>query len=522
MSDQATINNPFDTLLEQYETGVSQLSDPNGDLRGTLIARSELDTSRDALSAEQLARVEKADKLLLQDASQVTSRLSTADSAERPAREWWWHLDVMAAAASHYEVQEADDDQASAGGIGRFLTGSTLLTIFEVVLLIVAIGFLARNLGLFAPGPTPTATQFPTDTPAPSPTIDANAFDFSKATLFKSDTDILEMKVPSGWKSAPSTGQNGELIFNFTYGGTAAAATTSVQVQIVNAASLYAGIDATGKANSPETALQSIITSNSTPQAGSPAIKFTSVQDVKVGTIAGKGFIADVPPSAQGAEFQVDIRIAPTTNGKALYVSSRSNANQWAKTQPIINQMLDSIVVDLGKIPTPTATATLHPLLITATALQTQINGLTPTDTPSSTATATPDVSPTPAPSSTLGTPAAASGATPVILPDGLQYVDTVIGTGDTAVAGKTLSMNYTGKLTNGTTFDTSIGKAPFSFTLGAGQVIKGWDEGIAGMKVGGKRTLTIPAALGYGAAGQGSIPPNATLIFDVELLSVK
>jgi hypothetical protein len=429
----------------------------------------------------------------------------------------------MAAAASHYAVQEAEDDDEPATGIGRFLTGSTLLTIFEVVLLVVALGFLAKNLGLFTPGPTPTPTQFPTDTPAPSPTVNADAFDFSKATLFKSDGDILEIKVPSGWQSTPSTGQTGEKIFDFTYGGTGAAATASVQVQIVDAATLYAGIDQTGKATSPDTALQSIITANSAPSAsGGPAIKFTSVNDIKVGSLAGKGFIADVPASAQGAEFQVDIRIAPATGGKALYVSARSNANLWAKVQPIINQMLDSAVLNLGNIPTATATATLHPLLITATALQTQIIALTPTDTPTNTPTATPDVSPTPAPSSTLGTPVAASGATPVVLPDGLQYVDTVVGTGDVAAAGKSLTMNYTGKLTDGSTFDTSIGKAPFTFTLGNGQVIKGWDEGIAGMKVGGKRTLTIPAALGYGTAGQGPIPPNATLIFDVELISVK
>lgn len=105
----------------------------------------------------------------------------------------------------------------------------------------------------------------------------------------------------------------------------------------------------------------------------------------------------------------------------------------------------------------------------------------------------------------------------------GVEYWDITVGTGATAVAGKTVTVNYTGWLTNGKKFDSSIGKQPFSFTLGAGQVIKGWDDGVAGMKIGGKRQLKIPPSLGYGSQGAGGvIPPNATLIFDVQLLGVK
>jgi len=111
----------------------------------------------------------------------------------------------------------------------------------------------------------------------------------------------------------------------------------------------------------------------------------------------------------------------------------------------------------------------------------------------------------------------------PTTTSSGLQYWDIVVGTGATAAPGSTVKVHYTGFLTTGEKFDSSRDRGePFSFPLGAGQVIKGWDEGVAGMKVGGQRQLRIPPQLGYGAAGAGgAIPPNATLIFDVELLEV-
>ena len=108
--------------------------------------------------------------------------------------------------------------------------------------------------------------------------------------------------------------------------------------------------------------------------------------------------------------------------------------------------------------------------------------------------------------------------------PANLVIEDKVAGTGEEATVGKKVSVHYSGFLTNGTMFDSSIPrKTPFTFTLGAGEVIQGWDKGVVGMKVGGKRKLTIPSKLGYGPRGAGGvIPPNATLIFDVELLKVE
>lgn len=106
----------------------------------------------------------------------------------------------------------------------------------------------------------------------------------------------------------------------------------------------------------------------------------------------------------------------------------------------------------------------------------------------------------------------------------GLRYVDLVVGKGASPTRGRQVKVHYTGTLENGTRFDSSVDRRqPFSFIIGVGQVIKGWDEGVMGMKVGGKRKLVIPANLGYGARGAGGvIPPNATLLFDVELLDVQ
>jgi len=106
----------------------------------------------------------------------------------------------------------------------------------------------------------------------------------------------------------------------------------------------------------------------------------------------------------------------------------------------------------------------------------------------------------------------------------GLQYQDTLIGSGATAKPGDTVSVHYTGTLTDGTKFDSSLDRnSPFEFTIGACRVIAGWEEGLVGMNVGGKRKLVIPPVLGYGAAGAGGvIPPNATLVFEIELLAIK
>lgn len=110
-----------------------------------------------------------------------------------------------------------------------------------------------------------------------------------------------------------------------------------------------------------------------------------------------------------------------------------------------------------------------------------------------------------------------------VTTPSGLRYTDLAVGTGPSPSPGQTAVVHYTGTLTDGTKFDSSRDKGqPFPFVFGQTPMIKGWDEGIATMKVGGRRKLVVPPALGYGAAARDKIPPNSTLLFDVELLDVK
>ncbi len=118
-------------------------------------------------------------------------------------------------------------------------------------------------------------------------------------------------------------------------------------------------------------------------------------------------------------------------------------------------------------------------------------------------------------------TPPAAPKA--VTTPSGLKYVDLMVGKGPVPKTGDIVVVNYTGRFTNGKVFDSSVGKKPFEFALGRGRVIKGWDEGVGSMHVGGRRKLTIPPDLAYGAKGYpGVISPNATLVFVVTLLKIK
>lgn len=151
-------------------------------------------------------------------------------------------------------------------------------------------------------------------------------------------------------------------------------------------------------------------------------------------------------------------------------------------------------------------------------------NNTTPTNSATApTPAATPATGTTPVPGTSPAPGNAADAGKTITTPSGLQYIDIQEGTGASPQEGQIVSVHYTGTLTDGTKFDSSVDRGqPLNFPLGVGRVIKGWDEGILSMKVGGKRKLIIPPQLGYGAGGRGKIPPNATLLFDVELVGIQ
>jgi hypothetical protein len=194
-------------------------------------------------------------------------------------------------------------------------------------------------------------------------------------------------------------------------------------------------------------------------------------------------------------------------------------------TVAVISQLVNPSMVDAAP-PEPTTLAAKTalteraPAVATQTAVMRSPLELDP-DNPNPVLFAmAPMEEPTIAQASALG--GEMSAPKPRTTASGLQITDLVVGDGEEAKAGQTVSVNYRGTLVNGKEFDSSYGRGPFSFPLGAGRVIKGWDEGVAGMRVGGKRKLVIPPDLAYGSRGaSGVIPPDATLLFEVELLGV-
>jgi len=512
------VNNPSDVenLLKSYESGVAAPAAPNADT--WLEARSAIERQRESLSADQQKRLAAADKKLTENADLVKIP-ETANS--HPRSEWWWYADVLA------ESPAPAVPASNGGGIaGRIFTG------IEVAVLLAAVVLLLRNAGvapfntLFQPGATPTSTPAPSLTPLPTATTDVNSFDMAKATPYNGPSNVVQITVPIGWQlpTADAIAQNA---YVFSYGNPQEPSAV-IQVILFEAAEFYSQADPTGKSKTAKDALVAYKQASEAQQpAGTSSAKYGDVVAAKVGNLEGAAFLPISRPGNldQGTQpSEAGLYAAELDGGKrVVIVQSSYNRGTDPRLKETIDKMLASLVVDVTKIPTATPTATLHPLLVTATALggesqQTataiggQIIALTPSPTPSNTPTTT--NTPDPRTPTSVAT----------ITASGLKIEDLVVGTGDVSATGKTVTVKYRGTLLDGTEFDSSYKRQPdtIDVALGTGSVIKGWDEGLVGMKVGGKRRLTIPPELGYGAAGSGAIPPNSTLLFEVELVAVK
>lgn len=513
MTDMSTYSTDLESLLKSYESGVAA---PTTQADSWLSARSEIEARKIQLTPDQLKRLEASDAGLIAVADEVTLPES---AASHPRSEWWWYLDILAdSPAARVAMADAKKKKGFFGSdtFSRILTGA------EIAVLIIAVFLLLRNFNvapfstMFQPGPTATVTSAPSPTPRATATTDTTAMDFTKSTVYKSPLGVLEMNVPPNW-TLPTAAATSQYSYAFTFGD-AQAPTASVSVSLLDATEFYSQADSSGKSKTALDALKAFKASNDATASapGGSSNKFGDVTTVKVGTLENVAYlpITTVGNPQQGTSpAEIGIYGGEIEGGKrVVLIQTQQTKGTDPRLAETITQMLGSLKLNTGLIPTATPTATLHPLLITATALQKDIDALTPSPTATATATVTPTVDPS------IPTSVA------TITASGLKIEDTVVGTGAVAEKGKTVTVKYRGTLLNGTEFDSSLKKTPdtFDVVLGAGQVIKGWDEGLIGMKVGGKRRLTIPPELAYGSQGQGQIPANSTLVFEIELVSVK
>jgi hypothetical protein len=390
-------NDALEGLVTAYETGITNLD--TGDTTTLLNNRSEIENRWSDLSTAQAQRVEDADAYLVQNSGQVASRLAAAGTSlrelrsatPRPSEHWWWYLDVV----SHVSDELAATTPSSSSVFSK------IITIVELVVLAVAIFLLARNFIPQLQGNASTsntspsgssATAFPSWTPAPTATTDPAAFDMAQATVYKSPDNVVQIKLPKGWTTTPSQ-TPGRIAYNFGYGGDQTSPAILLQVLVDDPTVLYTSFLGLSTAPaSPQAALEAL-------KANSAGGQFTfgDVKAAKVGTLDASSLAISIPASAQGGPAtEFELRIAPLEGGKIVFIGMQSSQDLWKQAQPVLGQMVDSLVVTPGNIPTATPTLTPHPLELTATAIQNlaatnmaEILALTPSPTPAPTEAAT-------------------------------------------------------------------------------------------------------------------------------------
>jgi len=378
-------NDQFESLVSQYEAGVNTRE---GDAQSWLGARSELEAAWEQLAPEQAERIRQADSTLVQNAGEVASKIAASESGSLskiraaqsiPSDQWWWYLDVL----SH-----VSDEYAGAGQKGTSSIWSRLLTAVEIGVLIVAVVLLVRNIlpqnQTAAGGSSSTLpTAGPSWTPAPTNTPNPAAFDLSTATTFKAPNDVLEIMLPGLWQSVPSSQPN---VYQFAYGqGTSDE--TNLTVAIGTPKELYESImGVTTDVKTPADALAEF-------KKNTPQLTFSDVRPVKVGKLDGSGVAITIPgdPTSGSPGSNAELWIAPLSDTQVAVIIMQGPSTLWALAQPTLYKMVEGLVINLQNIPTVTPSPTLHPLRLTQTAVEQQIEALTPspTNTPAATEAAT-------------------------------------------------------------------------------------------------------------------------------------
>lgn len=397
----------FSELLKQYQAGIDT---PSG--TEWLVARSAIEAAKADLTAEEAKLLEKADRTLAAKARNMATILVNDEFTQarqgKPLTEWWWYPETVGSAASRI----APKPPSSAEQIFNNVINIVLIAAVGVILFLIA-----RDRGLIPTPVAPTSTPFPTAIPTVVPTTDAALLDFSKATKTLTADKIVEISLPAGWKELADRSRTGNYVF---IAGSDVAPLAIVSVAIDDPAAVYNNVfGITENITNPADVLTAFSLQLAAQAAqGQVGATASEVKPSKLGKFDGAELEVSVP-SREGAGFtQYLIRAASIDAGKVAIVLAQSNSDTFLAFKPALVQMLDTISLNAGAIPTPTPTATLHPLQMTATYVQTLIIGLTPTATltPVSTqdATAQPNMSALPTGEATSAATAAATTAATV------------------------------------------------------------------------------------------------------------
>lgn len=388
-------------LIAQYESGIADVK--SGDPTAWLNARTEIEAQADNLNKDQLRRVEKADRELIAKAEDVVQQVASTGKtlaelrAGRDPEQWWWHLDVLTPIGDYYKAKPPTR---------LAQISNAAFTVLQVAVLLVALFLIGRNLGIIPLPATPTRTPFPTSTPAPTETLNPQALDMSTAQDFKGAHEVITARLPAGWRTESGTTATE---YTFSYGAETDPSAL-IQVSVGSADSLYQII---GVNQSPATSKDALEQFKKSSTDSGSNFEFKDVTPAKIGNLEGFGLVFTIPPGPQAgpAGSVVDIRYAQAQGGKLARLIIQARGTVYEPMQAVIDEIANSVTINAQNIPTPTPTATLHPLLMTATFVQRQILDLTPSPTPTLTPTVTPTLAAT-AGATGEATAAATSAAT--------------------------------------------------------------------------------------------------------------